>query len=85
MKAALGDGRWQKFISRVLEINTMVNFSACGGDFKTLEPGVLQPMGISKSLGYDLDPEQQQQKDLRGTPVVVQWLRLHLPVQGLWV
>ena len=85
MKAAFGDGRWQKFISHVLEINTMVNFSAYVGDVKTFEPGLLQSMGVSKSLGYDLDPEQQQQKDLRGTPLVVQWLRLYLPMQGFWV
>ena len=49
---------------------------ANSGRQRTGKPGVLQPKGL-KRVGHNLVTEELQ--------LVVQWIRLHLPMQGVWV
>ena len=48
-----------------------------------VEPGRLQSMG-SQRFRYDLVTEQKQQF-INGISLVVQWLRIHLPMQEMRV
>ena len=53
-----------------------------GRQWRTRKPGVLQSMG-SQRVRHDWATEQQKCKD--GTSLVVQWLRLRLPMPGVQV
>ena len=45
---------------------------------------MIRSMGFKESLGQLLDWIGAK-VDARGTSLVVQWLRIRLPMQGMWV
>ena len=60
-------------------------------EFQTEEPGILQSME-SQKVGHNLASKQQQpdlpnimNMSISWTSLVIQWLRIHLPMQETWV